>query len=83
MRNGAFEQFNVQLEEVGGIVKVPFTHIKGFWQDKLLSSEVTGFEVGLVGEQITMNKIIGKKDFVLHLVSYYITVIERIEQYLK
>ncbi|WP_431030263.1 NUDIX hydrolase [Lysinibacillus sp. LZ02] len=83
MRNGSFEQFNLQLEEVGGIVKVPFADFQALWQDKLLSIEVTGFEVGLAGEQITITKIIGKKDLVPHPASYYITVIERIEQYLK
>ena len=75
-----FEQFDLQREEVAGIVKVPFNDFKALWYDDVLSIEVNGFQVGSDGQKQSLKKVIKKGDFVPHPTAYYVTVIERIEQ---
>lgn len=77
--NGTMEDFNLQVEEVSGIIKVDLEQFHHFWNDELDTIEVNGFEV-IDGERYPVCKAVTKDDFVHHGEHYFDVVLTQIER---
>ncbi len=73
------EDFQLQKEEVAGIVKVKFVDFRRFWQGEIHSLQVKGFQVDPSGQRISINQSVDTTYFVPHDVDYYTRIIEGIE----
>lgn len=75
-RNEPFTKFNLQKEEVSGIVKANFNEYYDFAYGLRQSIEVEGFEVNAQDEKITVRKTVYKEHFVTHENNYLFSVLE-------
>lgn len=75
-----WEDFNVQMEEVAGIVRTKFTSFVNLWRGNVQRIKIEGFFMNQQGEWSSVQKKVGKECFVPHPVEYYETVIERLEK---
>ena len=80
-RNEPFTKFNLQKEEVSGIVKANFNEYYDFAYGLSESIEVEGFEVNEQNEKITVRKTVNKEHFVIHENNYLFSVLELLKQH--
>ncbi len=80
-RNEPFTKFNLQKEEVSGIVKANFNEYYDFAYGLSESIEVAGFEVNEQDEKITVCKTVFKEHFVIHENNYLFSVLELLKQH--
>lgn len=73
--NVNFEDFNLQVEEVSGIVRADFKQFTALWRNEVLAIEVEGYQLNELGERIPLKKIVERDSFVPHEDSYYKAVI--------
>jgi isopentenyldiphosphate isomerase len=77
------EEFNLQKEEVAGIVKVDFNDFRQLWTGKKDVIRVAGYEVKADGSKHLINQLVGRDQFVPHPAGYYQTIIEKIDEKIK
>jgi isopentenyldiphosphate isomerase len=73
------EDFQLQKEEVAGIVKAKFSDFRRFWQGEIHRLQVIGFQIDPHGHRITIEQDVDKTHFVPHDMGYYTRIIEGIE----
>lgn len=73
------EQFQLQQEEVAGIVLAKFSAFRKFWQGELEQLDVSGFGVRDSGERIVIHETVDMSHFVPHDTDYYQQVIAGVE----
>lgn len=69
--NHSFDEFDLQTDEVSGIVRANFNEFSQLWLGQREHVNVEGFEVNHAGERVSVNKSVGKEAFVPHDTSYY------------
>lgn len=74
------DEYNVQFEEVSGIVKVNYESFAELWYDKRDTVSIEGFQVNEQGERISVCKTVDRSAFVLHERAYYIDIIEKMRE---
>ncbi|MFE8702933.1 NUDIX hydrolase [Cytobacillus sp. FJAT-54145] len=74
--------YEVQREEVSGIVQVDFDQFTDLWLGKREEVQVQGFELNSAGEKIKIDKLVKRNDFVPHENSYYERIIELIRNHI-
>lgn len=77
-----FDDFQLQEEEVAGVVLVEFTEFSELWFDKSDSTTITGFKFDDEGNRVKIEQLVGKEQFVPHQVSFYQEVVEKIKEQL-
>ncbi|PGS53696.1 NUDIX domain-containing protein [Bacillus sp. AFS041924] len=77
-----FTNFNLQKEEVSGIVKADFNQFYQFAHGLRDTIEVEGFQVTETNEQIPVRKNVDKNQFVSHESNYIVNVVEMIKKHL-
>ncbi|WP_248735655.1 NUDIX hydrolase [Neobacillus rhizosphaerae] len=82
-KNLAFDEFTLQKEEVSGIVKVKFADFTDLWVGEKQEIKMKGFEINSNGEKLAIDKMVGKKQFVPHELSFYETIIQLIKEKLN
>lgn len=80
--NNSFEDFILQKEEVAGIVKVRFNDFAELWTGERDNVQAVGFEINKDGYKSFINRVVDRKEFVPHQVSYYRTVIQKMKNVL-
>lgn len=75
----SLEDFQLQKEEVAGIVKTKFSDFRRFWQGEIHSLQINGFRIDPSGQKITINQSVDMTHFVPHDVDYYTRIIKGIE----
>lgn len=73
-------EYNLQKEEVSGIVKANFDDFYDLCFGKKEEIRIDGFELNEFGDQVLMSKIISMKDFVPHQESYLESVVRLIRE---
>jgi hypothetical protein len=73
------EDFQLQREEVAGIVKAKFSEFRRFWQGEIHSLQIEGFRVDPNGHKIRIQQDVDMTHFVPHDAGYYSRIIEGIE----
>ncbi|MNO90919.1 hypothetical protein D3C76_824530 [compost metagenome] len=73
------EDFQLQHDEVAGIVKAKFSDFRRFWQGEIHSLQVDGFRMDLNGHKNTIQQDVDMTHFVPHDLGYYTRIIEGIE----
>ncbi|WP_044640810.1 NUDIX hydrolase [Risungbinella massiliensis] len=77
------DEYNLQREEVSGIVKAKFDDFRELWLGEKEEISVEGFEMDDVGNKIPIQMMVNKNQFVPHDLSYYESIIELISKNLK
>lgn len=77
------DEYNVQLEEVSGIVKVKYDSFAELWYEERDTVIIEGFRVNEEGKRISICKTVDRSAFVLHEKLYYINIIELMGEYIK
>ncbi|CAM4157047.1 NUDIX hydrolase [Bacillus manliponensis] len=72
--------YNVQVEEVSGVVKVSYESFAELWYGNRDTVCIEGFEVNEQGERIAICKTVDRSAFVPHERAYYINIIEKIRE---
>ncbi|WP_379151585.1 NUDIX hydrolase [Paenibacillus sp. sgz5001063] len=73
------EQFQLQPEEVAGIVIAEFASFRKFWQGELQQLDVSGFRVTECGKREAVQQSVDISHFVPHDTDYYLKIISGIE----
>lgn len=76
------EAYNLQLEEVAGIVKAEFQSFYEFCFGEREELQVEGYRVNPMGERLPLKERVQKSEFVPHEPAYFQEIITRI-QYMK
>ncbi|WP_051556470.1 NUDIX hydrolase [Alkalihalobacterium bogoriense] len=76
----SFEQFQLQENEVSGIVRTPFCDFIKLCNEEMEWIEVVGIGIQESGKKIEMNENITLAQFVPHERSYFANVIKKIEE---
>ncbi len=76
------DEFNLQQEEVSGIVKSTFQDFYDLCFDKKKEIRVNGFEMRELGERTIVNRNISLEDIVPHRKAYLQQVVKRIADYI-
>ncbi len=79
----SFDEFQLQREEVAGIVKVEFECFYDFCLGSIEELRVDGFEINSDGDKIQVQKTLNKSTFVPHQRSYLIETATAIHHYIK
>lgn len=66
-----FKDFELQEEEVAGIVKTRLADFYALWKGTSQVIEVHGFEVSENGERLKIHRMVGRDSFAPHPISYY------------
>lgn len=77
-----FDAFNLQKEEVAGLVRADLNEVYDLWLGKREAVTVKGFKMTNIGEKITMNETVNKQHFVPHQDSYYKTILKEVKRQL-
>ncbi|UPM53086.1 NUDIX hydrolase [Gottfriedia acidiceleris] len=77
-----FTDFNLQKEEVSGIVKANFNQFYQFAHGLRDTVEVDGFQITETEEKIPIQKSVDKNQFVSHESNYLIDVVELIKNHI-
>lgn len=75
----SFDDFQLQKEEVAGIVKTKLSDFRHLWLGEQLNLTIEGFRVDDSGQRITINQKVDKTHFVPHELDYYTRIINSIE----
>ncbi|WP_078547617.1 NUDIX hydrolase [Litchfieldia alkalitelluris] len=76
-------EFNIQKEELSGIVKAEFNEISDLWMGKIQNIIVAGFKYNKLGEKEFIEMKVGMNDFVQHERQYFDTIIKKMKQQLN
>ncbi len=79
----SLDDFNLQREEVSGMVKAELNEFAELWSGKIEAIRIEGFELKADGKKASIDKMAGRDEFVPHPVSYYETVTKRIMERTK
>ncbi|MGG0174491.1 NUDIX hydrolase [Gottfriedia acidiceleris] len=80
--NKPFTDFNLQKEEVSGIVKADFNQFYQFAYGLRDTVEVDGFQITETDEKIPIQKSVDKNQFVSHESNYLLDVVELIKNHI-
>lgn len=75
----SLDDFQLQKEEVAGIVKAKLSDFRNLWLGEQLSLTIKGFRVDATGQRVTINQSVDKTHFVPHELDYYTRIINSIE----
>ncbi|MCM3617663.1 NUDIX domain-containing protein [Sutcliffiella horikoshii] len=78
-----FDDFTLQAEEVSGIVRAKFNDFSELWLGERETIEIIGFEINKEGNKILIKEFVGRNKFVPHQISFYKTIIQKIEEQIK
>ncbi|MFJ7744545.1 NUDIX domain-containing protein [Peribacillus sp. NPDC097295] len=78
-----FSDFVLQKEEVSGIVKVKLKDFEKLWFGPLEEVHIQGFEMNHLDKRVTVNRYVGRDQFVPHETSYYESMIRSIKKELS
>jgi isopentenyldiphosphate isomerase len=81
--NKVIEDYNLQLEEVAGIVKAEFDSFREFWIGEKKQVRIQGFTINHAGEKVMIDKMVGKESFVQHEDAYYECVLKLISENIR
>lgn len=81
-KNVSFHSFVLQKEEVAGMYRMKFTDFSALWRGETESILMQGFEVENEGREF-YEKSVGKEQFVPHDQSFYVDLINKIQQELN
>lgn len=81
-KNVSFHSFVLQKEEVAGMYRMKFTDFSSLWRGETESILMQGFEVENGGREF-YEKSVGKEQFVPHDQSFYVDLINKIQQELN
>lgn len=79
VNNVPFTRFQLQQEEVAGIVTASFAELRRLWLGEQTSVQIQGFRVNDDGERITLDQYADISHFVPHERAYYLRILEGIE----
>ncbi|WP_191562248.1 NUDIX hydrolase [Metabacillus idriensis] len=79
----SFDNFILQEEEVSGIVRAELILFRELLAGKRTSLQVDGFEINQNGVRKTVHMNVDKSRFVPHEDTYYVRVLDLIEEYYK
>ncbi|MGV3487166.1 MAG: NUDIX hydrolase [Tuberibacillus sp.] len=82
-REDPISGFNLQKEEVSGMMKAEFQSFCDLWQGKSEEIRISGFLVNKDGKEEKVSKSVGKEQFIPGTDAYYKTLIERFQEYLQ
>lgn len=74
------EAFLLQEEEVAGIVSATIDDFYALWNGTKETIEVRGFELNDKGEREEIQRVVDKADFAPHPLSYYVILIELLQE---
>ncbi|WP_338044303.1 NUDIX hydrolase [Paenibacillus aceti] len=80
--NSSFDQFEVQSEEVSGIVRAEFDLFCDLWSGRREDVKIEGFEI-IGGKREHINKTVVKNAFVQHSEAYYSQILSSIREKLE
>lgn len=78
-----FSNFNLQKEEVSGIVRADFNKFYEFANGLIETIDVEGFQITEAGEELLIKKSVNKNHFVSHENTYIVEVAELIKNHLS
>lgn len=76
--NVLMEDFQLQKEEVSGIVKMALETFSDLWFDEIDKVEINGIKLNSAGEKVSIKRMVNKDNFVPHEDTYYEHVLRRI-----
>ncbi|WP_226657141.1 NUDIX hydrolase [Pseudalkalibacillus hwajinpoensis] len=77
----SFDAFNLQKEEVAGIVEADFDAFYDLWMGNQTDLHVDGFWFNHNGKRKNLTKKISKRHFVPHESTYYETIVKEMKNY--
>lgn len=78
-----FDEFNLQVDEVSGIVRVEFDSFYDIWTGAKDEIQVEGFEIDQDGEKVSIDKFVRKNHFVPHSNANYKQLAEVLRKEIK
>ncbi|WBL17388.1 NUDIX hydrolase [Sutcliffiella sp. NC1] len=78
-----FDDFALQLEEVVGLVKVPFQQFYDYSFHRIHSINVTGFKIGENGEKLNIDEEVSIDKIVPHVPAYYQEIATKILEHIE
>lgn len=75
----SLSDFQLQQEEVAGIVKAKLSDFRNLWLGEQHILNVEGFRIDETGQKISINQNVDKTHFVPHELDYYARIIDSIE----
>jgi isopentenyldiphosphate isomerase len=82
-KNFSFDDFHLQLEEVSGIVKIDIQDFYELWFGDREEIKVIGFEMKEDRSRKTVEKFVGKREFVSHEDRFYEDTLDAIQSTLE
>lgn len=82
-RNIPFDEYNPQLEEVTGLVKLDMDEAKAFFSGKREYVHAVGVELDDNGAKTDFKINLLKEDFIMHEFHYYLFVLEQAQDYFE
>lgn len=79
----SLDDFQLQKEEVAGIVKAKLSDFRNLWLGEQLNLTIEGFRVDDTGQRVTINHCVDKNHFVPHELDYYTRIINSIDAMLN
>lgn len=79
----SFDGYELQSEEVSGIVRTEFQQFAELWLGRLEEIQIEGFEINSEGQNVSIYKTVTKNNFVPHENSYYEAIIHQIDGIMK
>ena len=79
-RNIKLKEFQLQEEEVAGIVTTRLEDFYALWQGTRQLIEVNGFEVSESGDRVKIHRMVGRESFAPHPISYYNRLIQVLKE---
>ncbi|MBS4209516.1 NUDIX domain-containing protein [Bacillus sp. FJAT-50079] len=76
----SLDEFILQTEEVSGMVLAEFKDFSDLWFGEKETIKIKGFELNKEGKRMMIDKYIGKDQFAPHQPSFYLGVIQKIEE---
>ncbi|WP_433750297.1 NUDIX hydrolase [Falsibacillus pallidus] len=83
IQEGPINNYELQKEEVAGIVRIEFSKFRELWTGKSLNVHIEGFCHTKDGEAFIMKETVGKEAFVPHEEEFYQEIIKKISVYLE
>ncbi|CAH0236449.1 NUDIX hydrolase [Peribacillus simplex] len=76
----SIDDFNLQPEEVSGMVKVVLNDFEELWTGAEDKVNIKGFEMNHEGSRMMIDRFVGRDEFVPHNCSYYESIIRLIRE---
>ncbi|MFC0188264.1 NUDIX domain-containing protein [Fictibacillus aquaticus] len=78
----SWDEFLLPNEEVSGIVKTKYQDFYDLWLDRVAAIHVEGFMFDAAGKRICIDKMALRNEFAPHDASFYISVLQKMEEHL-